>query len=83
MDHLPYFSVIIPTLNEELYIPNLLTDLTHQKVFNFEVIVVDGKSSDKTKLIVGLFKNKLPLTFLESSKSNVSLQRNMGAKLSR
>ena len=44
----PFFSIIIPTLNEEKYLPLLLSDLEHQLFTDFEVIVVDGKSADKT-----------------------------------
>jgi glycosyltransferase involved in cell wall biosynthesis len=44
----PRISVIIPTLNEERYIHNLLISLKNQSFKNFEVIVVDGGSSDRT-----------------------------------
>ena len=40
----PFFSVIIPTLNEENYLPKLLNDLKVQKEKNFEVVLVDGGS---------------------------------------
>lgn len=77
----PYFSIIIPTLNEEKYIPKLLTDLKMQTYTHFEVIVVDGLSSDRTIEVAETFKNKLPsLTTIRSGKNNVSFQRNLGAK---
>lgn len=74
------FSIIIPTLNEEQYLPRLLADLASQSVKNFEVIVVDGKSEDKTKEKALSFEKKFPLTFIEVDKRNVSYQRNSGAK---
>lgn len=74
------FSVIIPTLNEEHYLPRLLSDLSSQTQKDFEVIVVDGKSEDKTKEKSREFADKFPLTFLEVDKRNVSYQRNQGAK---
>jgi cellulose synthase/poly-beta-1,6-N-acetylglucosamine synthase-like glycosyltransferase len=41
-------SVIIPTYNEQKYLPKLLKDLSEQNFeYGFEVIVVD-KSEDKT-----------------------------------
>lgn len=43
-----YFSIVIPTLNEEKYIGRLLDSIDSQTYRNFEVIVVDGGSSDKT-----------------------------------
>ena len=41
-------SIIIPTLNEEKFLPKLLESLAKLKEKTFEVIVVDGTSSDKT-----------------------------------
>ncbi len=41
-------SIIVPALNEEKYIGKLLDSLYSQIYKNFEVIVVDGGSSDKT-----------------------------------
>lgn len=76
----PYFSVIIPTLNEEKYLPNLLTDIANQSFKEFEVIVVDGKSNDKTITIAKQFESKLPsLLILNSTKRHVCVQRNVGA----
>jgi glycosyltransferase involved in cell wall biosynthesis len=48
----PFFSIVVPTLNEELFLPYLLKDLQNQKEKNFEVIVVDSYSEDKTKFVV-------------------------------
>ena len=46
------FSVIIPTKNEEKYLPRLLEGLKRQKEYrwgrDFEVIVLDGYSTDRT-----------------------------------
>jgi len=44
----PFFSIVIPTLNEEKCLPRLLDDLTQQKEKDFEVIVIDGRSDDQT-----------------------------------
>ena len=43
-------SIIIPAFNEEKYLPKLLITLSKQTFTNFEVIVVDGNSEDKTQL---------------------------------
>ena len=76
----PFFSIIIPTLNEEKYLPKLLADLTKQSFKEFEVIVVDGNSDDKTKSKTLEFSTRLNLQFFEVSKRNVSYQRNFGAE---
>ncbi|MGB9883365.1 MAG: glycosyltransferase [Microgenomates group bacterium] len=75
-----FFSIIIPTLNEEKYLPNLLNDLFRQKEKDFEVIVIDGYSQDKTKEIALAYKKKLDLFFFQSDKKNVASQRNFGAQ---
>ncbi len=77
----PFFSIIIPALNEEKYLPNLLGDLSNQSFQDFEVIVVDGKSTDHTVKKARDFSDKLPsLTLLTSDKRHVCTQRNLGAK---
>lgn len=80
MTKVPFFSIIIPALNEEKYLPLLLEDLSHQSCQDFEVIIIDGKSHDKTVQRASAFKEKLPdLTILTSDIRNVSIQRNLGA----
>lgn len=74
------FSIIIPTLNEEHYVPLLLSDIEHQITKDFEVIVVDAHSTDKTKEKVLKFAKKFPIQFVLSDKKNVSFQRNLGAQ---
>lgn len=44
-------SIIIPTLNEEKYLPKLLSCLKEQTFQNFEVIVADANSTDRTREI--------------------------------
>jgi glycosyltransferase involved in cell wall biosynthesis len=78
------FSVIIPTLNEEQFLPKLLESLVKQSKKNFEVIVVDGSSKDRTVSLAKAMIKRLPmLTVVVSDKANLSLQRNLGAKKSR
>lgn len=76
----PFFSIIIPALNEEKYLPKLLGDLSEQTYQDFEVIVVDGGSIDKTVSLANSFAYKLPkLTVLNSPRAHVCTQRNLGA----
>ena len=77
----PFFSIIIPALNEAKYLPHLLEDLSNQTFKDFEVIIVDGKSDDQTIKKAKEFSKKLPaLTILTSDKRHVCTQRNLGAK---
>ena len=45
------FSIIIPTYNEEEYLPILLDSIKEQDFSDYEVIVADANSTDKTREI--------------------------------
>lgn len=79
MSDRPFFSIIVPTLNEATVIERLLTDLTKQTEKSFEVLVVDGNSKDETVKKSQGFEKKLPLTTIKSTKPNLCFQRNLGA----
>jgi len=77
-------SIVIPALNEEKYLPRLLTSLTKQTRKDFNVVVVDGSSKDKTVEIAGAFSSRLPkLKVIVSEKAGLPLQRNIGARATR
>jgi cellulose synthase/poly-beta-1,6-N-acetylglucosamine synthase-like glycosyltransferase len=68
-------SIIIPARDEEANIENLLNDLIGQSISNenYEIIVVDDNSSDKTRQIVSTFISKNPginILLLEVPKSD-------------
>lgn len=71
------FSIIIPTLNEEKFLPKLLDSLVSQTNKNFEVIVVDGSSKDNT---VAIAKQLGGVKIIVSKKASLPLQRNLGAR---
>ncbi|MBI3955354.1 glycosyltransferase [Candidatus Gottesmanbacteria bacterium] len=75
-----FFSVVIPTLNEQVFLPHLLKSLANQTFRNFETMVVDSNSKDKTKLVFEKFQKDIPhAVFINVQKQNVSYQRNFGA----
>jgi glycosyltransferase involved in cell wall biosynthesis len=80
MTEQPFFSIVIPSLNEEKHLPLLLQDLVSQTFKQFEVIVIDGKSDDKTVEKTKNFSQKLALKIELSQKRNVSIQRNLGGQ---
>lgn len=80
----PQFTIVVPTLNEEKYLPNLLGDLSSQTLKDFELIIVDGNSEDKTvKLAKGFQRRLKNLKIISTPKRNVSYQRNMGSQKAR
>ncbi|MDI3550712.1 MAG: hypothetical protein PWQ15_1815 [Methanobacterium sp.] len=52
-------SIIIPTFNEEDYLPNLLESIKRQDFQDYEVIVADAGSTDKTREIAKEFGCKI------------------------
>lgn len=55
----PYVSVVIPAYNEEEFISRTLESLLCQDDHDFELIVVDNNSSDKTKVIAKKYGAKI------------------------
>ncbi|MBI2107586.1 glycosyltransferase [Candidatus Woesearchaeota archaeon] len=68
-------SVIIPTLNEEKYLGKCLEGLKKQSFRDFEIIVVDGKSTDNTVEIAKRYSR-----VIMSDKRGVGYQQNLGAE---
>lgn len=80
----PFFSIIIPTLNEEVNLPILLNSIAKQTNKDFEVIICDSGSKDKTKINSQSFNKQLPfIQFVDGKFKNVSMARNHGASLAK
>lgn len=68
-------SIIIPTLNEENYILNILKDLKKQKNVQIEIIVIDANSKDKTINKIKSHDKKIKII---KTNPNIAHQRNLG-----
>lgn len=68
-------SIIIPTLNEEKYLPLLLAEIKKQNFSDLEIIVADAGSQDKTLEIAQVFGCKITAGGLPAR------GRNEGAKI--
>jgi glycosyltransferase involved in cell wall biosynthesis len=55
----PYITVVVPAFNEEQFLAGTLRSLTAQTLKDFELIVVDNNSSDKTADIARSFGAKV------------------------
>lgn len=75
-----FFSIIIPTLNEEKNLEKLLSSIEKQDCKNYEVIIIDSFSKDKTKDVALEFKRKIPIKFIQKQNKTVSQARNSGAR---
>lgn len=72
----PLVSVVIPTLNEEKYLPACLESFKRQTFKDFEIIVADGSSTDKTEEIASRYGAK----FIVIPDSTVTVARQKGAE---
>jgi GT2 family glycosyltransferase len=70
-------SIIIPTWNSEKTISECLSHIMKQKFKDFEVIVVDGGSKDRTVEICSKFKK---VKLIKVKPCGVGKKRNIGAK---
>ncbi len=76
------YSIVIPTLNEEKLLPDLLkqlTDITLKNEFDLEIIVSDGGSIDKTVQIAIDYADIITI-HTDDKLQNIASGRNEGAK---
>jgi glycosyltransferase involved in cell wall biosynthesis len=82
---LQLISILIPCLNEESYIGNVLDDIVNQdypKEF-LEVFCIDGRSTDSTKKIIAQYIDKYPfIKLLDNPERTVPFALNIGIKKS-
>lgn len=71
----PFFSIIIPTLNEERCLPRLLDSLRVQTFREFEVITVDGFSRDATPVLAADIGRVIQVN------GRPAIARNVGAEI--
>jgi glycosyltransferase involved in cell wall biosynthesis len=77
------FSIIIPTLNEEKLLPQLLkqiNDYNILKLYDAELIISDGGSKDNTLKIARNFSSKV-IIHDKPTRQNIASGRNEGARI--
>jgi glycosyltransferase involved in cell wall biosynthesis len=83
---LPFISVIVPVYNEEQSLPQLLEQILNQDYppERFEVLVVDGRSTDATREIVRAASIEYPnLRLLDNPRRWSSAGRNVAIRAAR
>ncbi|MDP2061142.1 MAG: glycosyltransferase family A protein [Flavobacteriaceae bacterium] len=74
---MPFFSVIIPLYNKEKFIKNTLESVLNQTFDDFELLIVNDGSTDKSEAIVNSFPDKRIQYFFKKN-GGVSTARNFG-----
>ena len=76
-------SIIVLTYNSETYVSRCLASLKEQSFKNFEIIIVDGGSSDATLNEIEKFKKSLKLVVLKAPNSSMGEARNIAIAYSK
>lgn len=81
---MPLFSIIIPIYNSEKFIKKCLLSVLKQKFSNYEIIIINDHSLDRSLEICKKFRKKYPVIKILNQKKNkgVSFCRNLGIKSS-
>jgi glycosyltransferase involved in cell wall biosynthesis len=83
----PYVSIVIPCLNEEEFINQLLVSLSSQyDEGQFEIIVVDGHSTDRTLEVIAKFASGHPginITVIDNKLKHIPVALNLGISRAR
>jgi glycosyltransferase involved in cell wall biosynthesis len=75
----PTYSVIIPVYNRPGEVEELLLSLTRQRRGDFEVLVVDDGSTQRSDMVVDKFRSKLDIHYFFKQNSGPGPTRNYGA----
>ncbi len=77
----PFISIIVPAYNAEETIRKCIDSLLRIDYPNYEILIIDDGSIDKTREILSEYKNRIIL--IESRHSGPSKCRNIAAKRSK
>lgn len=75
-------SIVFPTLNEEAFIGDSLKSLKEKMLLSHELIVSDGKSTDKTVEIAKKYADNV-IEYTGEKRQNISQGRNAGGMAAR
>lgn len=79
----PFFSIIIPAYNAEMFIGECIDSVLSQSFGDFEVVLVDDGSSDNTGLIADSYAKSSEITVLHIANSGAAAARNVGIRHAR
>ncbi len=79
----PFFSVIIPAFNREKFIQKAIDSVLEQDFTNFELIVVDDASTDKTVEVVKASADNRVKLIIQPKNKERGAARNEGVKVAK
>ncbi len=82
----PNVSVIITSFNSAKFLKETINSVLKQTYNNFELIIVDDASTDKSREIIYKFSNldkRIKFYFMQKNSGTASIPRNIGAKIAK
>lgn len=79
------FTFIVPVYNGEKYISQCLESIINQKYDNFEIIIINDGSTDKSEAILTNYQKRYPkkIKLISQINKGLSVSRNLGIKQSK
>ena len=77
---MPFFSVIIPLFNKEKFVENAVNSILQQTFSDFEIIIVEDCSSDKSWNVVSKINSDKIKILQHDKNKGLSASRNTGIK---
>jgi len=72
----PFFSIIIPLYNKEHSIANTLASVFNQSYTDYEIILINDGSTDKSEAVVNRYKDER-IHYISTKNNGVSKARNL------
>ncbi|MFD1466656.1 glycosyltransferase family 2 protein [Hymenobacter caeli] len=79
MNQVPLVSIIIPSFQQGNYLKELLASINNQSFIDYEIVIVDGNSTDNTKEVVEEFSG-FPVKFHQALDDGVYDAMNKGVR---
>jgi glycosyltransferase involved in cell wall biosynthesis len=79
----PRYSIIIPVFNRPQEVEELLASLTRQKLRNFEVLIIEDGSSQRSDKIVERYADQFPIHYFFKPNTGPGPSRNFGFERAR
>jgi len=83
MQNLPLISVLMPVYNCELYIENSVQSVLNQTLSNFELIIIDDRSTDNTIAIIKKFSDNRIRLYEKENNSGLIDSLNFGISIAK
>ena len=82
MNNTPFLTILTASYNNQETISKTLESISVQTYQNFEHIIIDNRSNDRTIEIIEKYKNKYQLKFISESDKGIADALNKGLKFS-